>query len=52
MTDIPADVFTRGLATSIYHNVSHGVMYTNFYYAKNTAGGAKTVTLNFSGGDT
>jgi hypothetical protein len=48
VTDSSGDAFARGLPTSIYHNVSQGVMYTNFYYAKNTAGGAKTLTLNFS----
>ena len=52
VTDSSGDAFTRGLATSLYHNVSQGVMYTNFYYAKNTAGGATTVTLSFSGGST
>ena len=52
VTDNSGDSFTRGLTTSIYHNVSQGVMYTNFYYAKNTAGGATTITLNFSGGST
>jgi hypothetical protein len=52
VTDSSGDAFTRGLATSVYHNVSQGVMYTNFYYAKNTAGGATTVTLSFSGGST
>ena len=48
VTDSSGDTFSRGLPTSIYHNVSQGVMYTNFYYAKNTAGGATTLTLNFS----
>ena len=52
VTDSSGDSFTRGITTSIYHNVSQGVMYTNFYYAKNTAGGAATITLNFSGGST
>jgi hypothetical protein len=52
VTDNSGDTFARGLTTSVYHNVSQGVMYTNFYYAKNTAGGATTVTLNFSGGST
>jgi hypothetical protein len=52
VTDSSGDSFTRGITTSIYHNVSQGVMYTNFYYAKNTAGGAATITLNFSGGNT
>jgi hypothetical protein len=52
VTDSSGDSFTRGITTSIYHNVSQGVMYTNFYYAGNTAGGATTITLNFSGGST
>jgi hypothetical protein len=52
VTDNSGDAFTRGLTTSIYHNVSQGVMYTNFYYAKNTAGGATSITLNFSHGST
>ncbi len=52
VTDSSGDSFTRGVATSIYHNVSQGVMYTNFYYAKSTAGGASTITLKFSGGST
>src|SRR4029077_13203851 len=51
VTDSAGDVFTRGVATSIYHNVSQGVMYTNFYYAKNTAGGATSITLHFTGGN-
>ena len=52
VTDSSGDSFTRGVATSIYHNVSQGVMYTNFYYAKSTAGGATSITLKFSGGST
>ena len=52
VTDSSGDSFTRGLATSIYHNVSQGAMYTNFYYAKSTAGGASSITLKFSGGST
>src|SRR5260370_14372864 len=52
VTDSSGDSFTRGIATSIYHNVSQGVMYTNFYYASNTSGGATTITLSFSGGST
>src|SRR5579862_62535 len=52
VTDSSGDSFSRGITTSIYHNVSQGVMYTNFYYARNTAGGAATITLNFSGGNT
>jgi hypothetical protein len=52
VTDNSGDSFTRGLATSIFHNVSQGVMYTNFYYAKSTAGGATTLTLHFSAGST
>ena len=52
VTDSSGDSFTRGVTTSIYHNVSQGVMYTNFYYAGNTAGGATSVTLKFSGGST
>jgi hypothetical protein len=52
VSDSSGDAFTRGITTSIYHNVSQGVMYTNFYYAKSTAGGATTITLQFSGGNT
>jgi hypothetical protein len=52
VTDNSGDAFTRGIPTSIYHNVSQGVMYTNFYYAKSTAGGATSITLNFSRGST
>jgi hypothetical protein len=52
VSDGSGDTFTRGLTTSIYHSVSQGVMYTNFYYAKSTAGGATSVTLHFSGGST
>ena len=52
VTDNSGDSFTRGITTSIYHNVSQGVMYTNFYYAKSTAGGATSITLNFSRGST
>ena len=52
VTDSSGDSFTRGLTTSIYHNVSQGVMYTNFYYARSTAGGATSITLKFSGGST
>src|SRR5579883_227611 len=44
VSDSSGDVFTRGIATSFYHNVSQGVMYTNFYYAKSTAGGATSIT--------
>ncbi len=47
VTDSSGDSFSRGITTSIYHNVSQGVMYTNFYYARNTAGGATTITLTF-----
>ncbi len=46
------DAFTRGLTTSIYHNVNGSATYTNFYYAKSTAGGTTSLTLNFSGGST
>jgi len=52
VTDGSGDAFTRGLATSIYHNVSGSATYTNFYYAKSTAGGTTSLTLNFSGGST
>src|SRR5438477_1204131 len=52
VTDNSGDAFTRGLPTSIYHNVSQGVLYTNFFYARSTTGGATTLTLNFSGGST
>jgi fibronectin type 3 domain-containing protein len=50
VTDGSGDTFTRGLATSIYHNTSQGHMYTNFYYAKSTVGGTNSLTLQFSGG--
>jgi hypothetical protein len=52
VTDSSGDLFTRGLTTSLYHNVSQGVMYTNFYYAKSTAGGATSLTLHFTGSST
>jgi hypothetical protein len=52
VTDGSGDVFTRGLTTSIYHNVNGSATYTDFYYAKSTAGGTTAVTLNFSGGST
>jgi len=52
VTDGSGDTFTRGLATSIYHNVSGSATYTNFYYAKSAAGGTTALTLNFSGGST
>jgi len=52
VTDGSGDAFTRGLTTSIYHNVSGSATYTNFYYAKSTAGGTTSLTLNFSGGST
>ncbi len=52
VSDTAGDSFTRGIPTSIFHNVSQGVLYTNFYYAKTTAGGANTITLHFSGGQT
>lgn len=40
------------MTTSIYHNVSGSATYSNFYYAKSTAGGTTSLTLNFSGGST
>ncbi len=52
VTDGSADAFTRGLTTSVYHNVNSSATYTNFYYAKSTAGGTTSLTLNFSGGST
>src|SRR5882762_10171141 len=52
VTDGSGDAFTRGLTTSIYHNVNGSATYTNFYYAKSTAGGTSSLTLNFSGGST
>jgi len=52
VADGSGDAFTRGLTTSIYHNVSGSATYTNFYYAKSTAGGTTSLTLNFSGGST
>jgi hypothetical protein len=51
VTDGSGDTFTRGLATPIFHD-SNGLSYNNFYYAKSTAGGATSLTLNFSGGNT
>ena len=50
VTDGSGDTFTRGLTTSVFHNVLGSGMYTNFYYAKSTAGGTNSLTLNFSGG--
>jgi hypothetical protein len=52
VTDGSGDAFTRGLGTSIFHNVSGSATYTNFYYAKSIAGGTTSLTLNFSGGST
>src|SRR6267142_2104546 len=52
VTDGSADAFTRGLTTSVYHNVNGSATYTNFYYAKSTTGGTTALTLNFSGGST
>jgi len=52
VTDGSGDSFTRGLATSIFHNVNGSATYSNFYYAKSTAGGTTSLTLNFSGGST
>jgi hypothetical protein len=52
VTDGSGDAFTRGLTTSIYHNVNGSATYTNFYYAKSTAGGTTSLSLNFSGGST
>jgi Bacterial Ig domain len=52
VTDGSGDAFTRGLSTSIYHNVNGSATYNNFYYAKSTAGGTNSLTLNFSGGST
>ena len=52
VTDSSGDSFARGLTASIYHNVSQGVMYTNFYYARSTSGGATSITLHFTGGST
>jgi hypothetical protein len=52
VTDGSGDTFTRGLATSVFHNTSGSALYTNFYYAKTTAGGTTSLTLNFSGGST
>jgi hypothetical protein len=51
VTDGSGDTFTRGLATPIFHD-SSGLSYNNFYYVKSTAGGATSLTLNFSGGNT
>ena len=52
VTDSSGDTFTRGLATSIFHNSPGSGTYNNFYYAKSTAGGTTSLTLNFSGGST
>jgi hypothetical protein len=52
VTDGSGDTFTRGLATSIFHNSPGSGTYNNFYYAKSTAGGTTSLTLNFSGGST
>jgi PKD repeat protein len=52
VTDGSGDTFMRGLAASIFHDVPGSSHYTNFYYAKNTAGGTTSLTLNFSGGST
>jgi hypothetical protein len=52
VSDGSGDTFTRGLITSIYHDVSGSAIYNNFYYAKSTAGGTSSLTLNFSGGST
>jgi N,N-dimethylformamidase beta subunit-like protein/quinohemoprotein amine dehydrogenase alpha subunit-like protein len=52
VADGSGDTFTRGLTTSVYHNVSGSATYNNFYYAKSIAGGTTSLTLNFSGGST
>jgi hypothetical protein len=52
VTDGSGDIFTRGLGTSNSHDVPGYAMYSNFYYAKSTAGGTTSLTLNFSGGST
>jgi hypothetical protein len=52
VTDGSGDAFTRGLTTSSYHNVNGSATYSNFFYAKSTAGGTTSLTLNFSGGST
>jgi hypothetical protein len=52
VTDGSGDAFTRGLTTSIYHNVNGSATYTNFYYTKHTSGGTTSLTLNLSGGST
>ncbi len=52
VTDSSGDIFTRGLATSTFHNAASSATYINFYYAKSTAGGATSLTLNFTGGST
>ena len=52
VTDGSGDSFTRGLPTSIYHDVAGSAIYDNFYYAKSTGGGTTSLTLNFSGGST
>ncbi len=52
VTDNSGHSFTRGLDTSVYHNVTQGFLYTNFYYAPSTVGGATTLTISFSGDST
>jgi Bacterial Ig domain len=52
VTDGSGDVFTRGMTTSVFHSVNGSATYNNFYYAKSTAGGTTSLTLNFSGGST
>jgi fibronectin type 3 domain-containing protein len=48
VSDSSGDVFTRGLPTSLIHDVPGSSHYTNFYYAKSTSGGANSLTLNFT----
>ncbi len=52
VSDGSGDTFTRGLASPIGHEVYGSVAFSNFFYAKSTAGGSNSLTLNFSGGST
>jgi len=51
VTDGSGDAFTRGLATSIYHNVSGSATYTTSIRQVHRRG-TTSPTLNFSGGST
>ena len=51
VADGSGDTFRQGLPAPIYHNVPGSPTYNNFYYTY-AAGGANSITLNFSGGST